>query len=66
MVIRAVSSGRSLFSDLNRHSDAIEFFTIDAATCVLGSQFIILAGVFYFSVGVFFIMVGGYDIGAIR
>jgi tellurite resistance protein TehA-like permease len=42
--LRALRHGRRLIEDLSHHGRAVGFFTMVAATCVLGSQLIVIAG----------------------
>src|SRR5262249_31009561 len=42
-VARAVAHRQRFVADLSHHGRAVGFFTIVAATCVLGSQFVVIA-----------------------
>jgi tellurite resistance protein TehA-like permease len=44
VVLRALRHRRRLAADLSHHGRAVGFFTMVAATCVLGSQFVVVAG----------------------
>jgi tellurite resistance protein TehA-like permease len=42
-VLRALKHGDELVADLSHHGRAVGFFTMVAATCVLGSQWVVIA-----------------------
>lgn len=43
-LLRAVRHGRQMLADLAHHGRAVGFFTMVAATCMFGSQWVVIAG----------------------
>ncbi len=43
-ILRAARHGAAMRSDFSSHARGVGFFTIIAGTCVLGSQFVVIAG----------------------
>ncbi len=66
-LLRAVRYPRAVWNDLSSHARGVGYFTTVAATCVLGTQFVVLranptAGLILFGVGVLLWLVLTYTI----